>query len=269
VCLLLVGSYIPQLLQIAAVEDPGNSGISVWYIILLSLTASTLIACRTVNFYTQDVYDKLRRRELRGWKAFSALLHYIPPLVQWVAAASLYLTFVAFLVFGYHGQGGDGDRARKATPSNTAILATVCAYSGFVVPLSACVVVFNDGELHWAFAQAWIQVLLAAIGTPLALVSGVPQMLLIVARSRSGVGLGNLSVLGLGLQVLAFAVLAVAQRLRSPWETPDSMRRWYSLYMWVVFVNPAGVGYAALALSQLLVLGVALGIGRAGGKIPV
>jgi hypothetical protein len=215
--------------------------------------------------------DVLQNRELRGWKAFYALLVYIPPLLQWIATMLLYIAFVVFVIFGHQAQKKEGDGSRIATPSSTAILAIVCTHAGFFLPLSTYILLqvfneVNDFSFVWAAAQAYLEVFMVATGLPAAVVSAVLQIWLMITRSRSRLGLGDLSVLSLRLQVFTLAMLAVAQYLRSPWGTGTGSQ---PLYTWVCFMNPAGIGYAALALSQLLVLGVALGLGHAEGEIPL
>lgn len=275
-------------------------GISGWYIILLTLSSSTQLAARLENIDSQISFECVRGGELCGWKAFSALVVYLQILVQWLAAVSLLAVYIAFRQHPSAEKTDHADAADVTTPllfasannaqqplhddhvtqqqeaedmeqhfppSNTAILAIVCTHAALIIPICLAVLIIGRpkdddwGFLIDIFQSAFNGWFLAPSGLLFALASAVPQVHLMVTRSRVGMGLGGLSVLSVGLQALAFAALAVSQGLRLGWphinyrnDPPITVLEWF-----LVVGGPA-VGFGALAVCQLVVLAVALGV---------
>ncbi|KAL2828002.1 hypothetical protein BDW59DRAFT_143635 [Aspergillus cavernicola] len=85
-----------------------------------------------------------------------------------------------------------------------------------------------------------------------------------VSRFHAGLGLGNLSVTGTGLQVLSFAVLCISQCARLWfWHNDQDPAAQPPPTFWRWFASAGGpaVSYGVLGLVQLVVFCVALGTG--------
>lgn len=287
VCLFIAGSYIPQLIQIATNDRIANAGISGWYLILLTASATTHLAARIENSYSYLPYRCIRLGELKGAKAFSALLVFFQPLVQWVAAITLLAVYVAFRTRDSSYGTGAGNEKSAATPdssadendypvpspSSAAILAIVLTHAAILLPsalylLEQLVFEENIDLVAIAFLDQIYGLFLLVTGLLTSLIAPIPQIYLMVARSRSNLDQGSLSVLGLGLQVIAFLALAVSQGLRmkglSDAEDAGNIRLQWLMFF---FSSGLGAGWIALGFSQLLVVAVALGLGVGSGHI--
>ncbi|KAK2757691.1 hypothetical protein FQN54_004660 [Arachnomyces sp. PD_36] len=296
ICLLVAASYIPQLSRIAV--DRQTTGISPWYIVLVTISSSTHLAARLVNGYGQLAVDCVRGGQLSGWKAFSALVIYLQLAVQWICAVVLLVLYVRFRDGNQDGDSpedapatqtdtGDSyvsaqdqepcDAVPHAAMSNKAILATVITHAVIILPVAFTLFILGrpdddqegfGSEMGYAFAQQILHATFALSGLATSLSSAVPAVHLIVARSRSGYGLGSLSVVGLGLQFLAFVALGVSQGVRLGWpRVGDASDPPLSVYAWFLLVNGPAVGFVALGVGQLVVMGVALRFGAAEGQV--
>jgi len=293
VCLFIAGSYIPQLIQIATNDHIANAGISGWYLILLTASATTHLAARIANSYSYLPYRCVRLGELKGAKPFSALLVFFQPLVQWMAAITLLAVYVAFRTRdSSYDTGAGNEKSAAATlppttpdsradendypvssPSSPAILAIVLTHAAVLLPsalylLEQLVFEENIDLVAIAFLDQIYGLFLLITGLLISLITPIPQIYLMVARSRANLDQGSLSILGLGLQVIAFLVLAVSQGLRMKWasdaEDAGNIRLQWSMFF---FSSGLGAGWIALAFSQLLVVAVSLGLRMGSGHI--
>lgn len=176
---------------------------------------------------------------------------------------------------GYEMQQLEGNTMQQhSQPSNVAIIAIVCAHAALILPISLTIFIIGSPEdVNWVilidlFQQVFHGWFLVPSGFLFALAGAAPQIHLIITRSRAGMGLGDLSLLSLGLQVLAFAALGVSQKLRLGWpEWGINGGEPMSVWGWLLFVSGPAVGLGGLAVCQLVVLAVALGVGVSSGGI--
>ena len=257
-----------------------------------------------VNGYSQLAVDCVRGGYLDGWKAFSALVIYLQVTAQWICAIVLLVIYVKFRndqdgsdfpknaptslaheatptdandSYIAAQEQGPRDVVRHAAMSNTAILATVITHAVVILPVALAMLILGrpdddsegfGSELTYGLTQQFLHIIFACSGLATGLSSAVPAVHLIVTRFRAGYGLGSLSVLGLGLQFVAFVALGVSQGLRLGWpHVGSSSDPPLSVYSWFVLVNGPAVGFVALGVSQLVVLSVALGFGASEGQI--
>ncbi|KAK2855539.1 hypothetical protein FQN49_005092 [Arthroderma sp. PD_2] len=283
--LLIIGSFVPQL--VAIVTGTNTAGISPWYILLLTITSSTLLLSRASNAYTLPLYWGIRDGLLGGWKALYVLLIFIEVFVQWactVALLGIYLTF-------RNDQESPDYPPHHVGLSNRAILGIGITY--LMITLGVTLAFFitasskNSHSIPYRGIQHTCQAILTPFGLGTALTSAIPQIHLIIIRYHSGRGLGSLSILSLGLQFLAFVVLGVSQGLRlysisesgHSWMTVDvDEPRWPARHWWDTVLCIPWVGAilllfgtmvvsVALGLSQLVLFSVALGIGRSRSQL--
>jgi hypothetical protein len=73
VCVLVVSSFIPQIIRIAVTDRSSNAGISGWYMVLLTLSTTPHLATALGTLFTKGPMVCVREGYLRGWQAFSAL----------------------------------------------------------------------------------------------------------------------------------------------------------------------------------------------------
>lgn len=230
---------------------------------------------------------------------------YFQVLAQWLAAVALLAAYIAFRQHpsahhtdnidvagvttpllltsandgqpphqGYAMQQQKGEAMQQhSQPSNTAILTIVSIHTALVLPVSLAVfIIGRPRNKNWEmlinfFQRAFHEFFLAPSGLLFALPSAIPQIHLIVTRSRAGMDLGTLSVLSLGLQALAFAALAVSQGLRLGWPDWGLHSPPIPVWTWFLLVGGPAVGFGVLAVCQLVVLAVALGVGAPSGGI--
>ncbi|KAL3480468.1 hypothetical protein BJX99DRAFT_254459 [Aspergillus californicus] len=306
VCLVVAGSYIPQLVRIAISNQPSN-GISGWYMILLMVSATAHLSARAAGIFTKATYDCIRNGNLSSWQGFSALLMLLQVLVQWICAIILLAVYLAFrhgssasnpysplsaesmeadpeVPYGaFQNLSATRQSAQQLTgspvypdtspPANLVILVIVITHAVVVVP-PALYILFNkepfDGSLGFIIFHQIYFIVLSTTGLLTSIASVIPQVYLMASRFHAGLGLGNLSVLGTGLQVLSFAALCISQcaRLwfwhndRGPPDQPP-----FTFWMWFASISGPAVSYGVLALVQLVVFCVALGIrGTVGGQ---
>lgn len=93
ICLLVAGSFIPQVTRI--VDRNSNDGISRWHILLATVSVNAHLAARIGGASTKISHDCIRRGHLQGWKAFSAFIMVLQILVHWVAAITLLAVYVS------------------------------------------------------------------------------------------------------------------------------------------------------------------------------
>jgi hypothetical protein len=128
--------------------------------------------------------------------------------------------------------------------------------------------------------HTFLEVFLQITGLFTSLTAFIPQIHLMLTRPRDGLpfGQGSLSTLSLGLQVITFTLLAASQGWRTrprPLPRPSNAESWiqpvqtWSRNWWFGFFFQGGLaaGWLALAVSQLVVLCVALGLGSRAGYI--
>ncbi|KAL4875602.1 hypothetical protein BJY04DRAFT_201418 [Aspergillus karnatakaensis] len=293
IAILIAASYTPQFKQLRARDRTSDNGISGWYITLLTISATTHFAARIENVYSQEAYDCTRYGDLRGLRAFSALVIYIQPLVQWVAAVSLLAVYLrdqtdhngeyspiyslgGLPLLTVHDTDTDTQyslpRDRHATRplSKRTIIAAITSHAAIVFPIAIHLLFSgrSDDSSNGYNLRQGLHVVLAITGLFTSLIAALPQVYLLIHRTRAGLGVGSLSLLGLALQAFAFAALAGSQAVRLGWPArrgsgPDQP---LTPLAWWWDINGTAVGYAALAVCQLLVLKVAIGASRAGGS---
>ncbi|KAL2844382.1 hypothetical protein BJX68DRAFT_269612 [Aspergillus pseudodeflectus] len=316
VCLLVVGSFIPQIIRIAVTDRSSDAGISGWYMVLLTLSATSHLATVLGTLFTKGPMVCVREGYLRGWQAFSALGMVVQSILHWACAMALLAVYLHFR----HGRGngsagyvlvqddvphphypigidpgpdtpllerliaGDqqqtvlsspamyGSGSGTSSPSNRAILAVVITHAVITLPfpiyifLAKLPLAFGDDITHLLAAQVYY-IVLAFAGFFTSVTAVIPQIHLMVSRSRSGLDLGNLSVLGTGLQCLALFALGASQWVKFAVFDPThgnsaGLGDWF--WTWFRYSGASPVGYLILGLEQLVVFCVALGIG--GGR---
>ncbi|KAL2850073.1 hypothetical protein BJX68DRAFT_237294 [Aspergillus pseudodeflectus] len=284
ICLLVPASYIPQLTRIATSNQNGNSAISGWYIILLTTSSTAHLATRLNCISSSEAWKCVRHGELDGLDAFSALVVYIQPFLHWLSAILLLCLYVAFRSKPPTRHEGD---IGATTPSNSAILAIVITHAAITLLLAFCLLHFmtgKDGPFNNPFVfvvHTYYELFLQTTGLLTSLTAFIPQLHLILTRARDShhhFDQGTLSTLSIALQVLAFTLLAASQgwRMRQrPWTPSENGATWivptqtWSLKWWVkvLFGGGRAAGWLGLAVSQLIVLCVALAVGGDAGYI--
>ncbi|KAL3462070.1 hypothetical protein BJX64DRAFT_150033 [Aspergillus heterothallicus] len=318
VCLLVVGSYIPQIIRITITDRSSNAGISAWYMLLLSLSATSHLATALGALYTKWPVFCVREGYLRGWKALSAVGMVVQSVLHWLAAMALLGVFLYFR----HGrtnsmaeysplvQGGDhvsigtdlgpntplleglvssdgqavlsssaatamyGSNTASAStttrPSNRVLLALVITHAVLLIPPAIYIMlkkIPSDDDLVVLLAAQACYIVLAITGFLTSLTAMIPQIHLIITRSQNGLGPGNLSILGTGLQSLSLFALSATQWSRFGSFDPtggDAAGPVEYFWAWFIGVGASPVGYLVLALGQLVVFCVALGVGGRG-----
>ncbi|KAL3471763.1 hypothetical protein BJX99DRAFT_236920 [Aspergillus californicus] len=278
VTLFLAASYIPQLIQIATNDRRGTAGISGWYIILLTVSASTHFAARTNNDRSAGAWKCFQDNELEGFDLFSALVVFFQAFIHWTAAIILMILFVLFRTKTSPGNDkGDREYYTTSSPSNTAILAIVLTHAAITLPLAFYFLqdITRGTDIASSVINILYSLFLWVSGFLTSLMACIPQIHLLVARPRDQDG--SLSTLSLGLQALAFTALACSQGWRMrPLPVPPTAdnlfppvilwsREWWGKF----FFEGLAFGWMALGLSQLVVLFVAIGVGARGGYIPL
>lgn len=162
------------------------------------------------------------------------------------------------------------DAVRHVAMSNKTILGTVITYATIVLFIGLTMFIVDPpeskglmsiSEIIYGIFLMILHAFFALCGLATGLICAIPQVRLITARSRAGYGYGSLSVLGLGLRVVAFAALGISQGLRFQRLHVDDSSEPMPVYIWFFLLGGPAVGFAALAVSQLAVLGVALRFG--------
>jgi len=116
----------------------------------------------------------------------------------------------------------------------------------------------DDEDWDYLIDQQLYHQFLAISGLLSALGSSVLQVKLMTKNFRDEKGVGSLSVSGLALQSMAFLWLAWSQALRLGWpRLGDKSQPDLTPMEWFLVVNGCAVGYLGIAVSQLVVLGVA------------
>ena len=86
-CLVLLLAYVPQYFK---VYYHGTVGLSSRYILYHALFSTAALAFRLCILYKYyGAFNCVNNGELRGWKAFSALLGFFQAIVQWICAITL------------------------------------------------------------------------------------------------------------------------------------------------------------------------------------
>ncbi|KAL2812900.1 hypothetical protein BDW59DRAFT_155059 [Aspergillus cavernicola] len=281
ISLCVAASYIPQLIQIATNDQTGNAAISGWYIVLLTTSASAHLAARVNNHISSKAWRCIRGRELEGFNAFSAALVFVQPFIHWASAIILLAFYASYRTkVTPRGKSGDEDTSHTPSPSNPVLLAVVLTHAAILLPL-ACYSLqqystHGNENIFVASMNAINAATVLVTGMLTSLTAAIPQIRLMVVQSREDSrAQGSLSTLGLGLQVIAFTALAVSQGWRMrlpppppadifPWSQPAvGSRGWWGHFL---FERGLAAGWLALAVSQLLVMCVALGLGKGGGE---
>ncbi|KAL2826696.1 hypothetical protein BDW59DRAFT_160887 [Aspergillus cavernicola] len=277
--LFVAASYIPQLIQIATNDHTGNAGISGWYIILLTTSASSHLASRIKNINSGFTWRCFRDGDLQGFDPFFALVVYLQAFIHWAAAIALLAVYVSFRT---RTTPGNEAHATIPSPSNPVILAIVLIHAAIILPPALYLLELITQERHEDDAVLFVKnsiygILLRITGIFTSLTAAIPQIHLMVTRSRiNNLDQGSLSLLSLGLQIIAFTALAGSQgwRMRLPPPPPDALDAapesvTWSVEWWAIIFVFSGLGalWVTLAVSQLLVLCVALGLGAGEGRI--
>jgi hypothetical protein len=154
-------------------------------------------------------------------------------------------------------------------PSNTAIVAIVATHAVIVIPPALYILLHKlpvYDNMGFGLFQQFLYIVLTITGLVTSVAAPIPQVYLMVSRFSEGLGLGNLSVLSAGLQVVAYAALCVSQCARLWfWYTGEDIGLTRAFLWWFLDVSGPAVTYGVLALGQLIVLCVALGFGREQG----
>jgi hypothetical protein len=249
----------------------------------------------------------VREGYLRGWQAFSALGMVVQSILHWACAMALLAVYLHFrhgrrigssagyvrvqddgphplYPVGIVDPGPDtplleglliaGDQQQTVTssPSNRVILAVVITHAAINLPfpiyifLAKLPLAFGDDITPLLAAQVYY-IVLAFAGFVMSVTAVIPQIHLMVSRSRSGHDLGNLSVLGTGLQCLALFALGASQWVKFAVFDPTDGNAagpgdWF--WTWFRYSGASPVGYLVLGLGQLVVFCVGLGIGVGG-----
>ncbi|KAL4882935.1 hypothetical protein BJY04DRAFT_217018 [Aspergillus karnatakaensis] len=285
ITLLVAVSYIPQLIQI--INDSSTAGISGWYIILLTISAITHFATRLKSLYSITPWACFRHGELKGFDLFSSLVVHIQAFTHWLAALILLSVYVWFHNHPETNQRND----TGSTPSTTTILAIVLTHLAIILPpaiyLLHLLTLTEDDDTNIIAINILYGAALRTTGTLTSLTAAIPQIHLMVSRYQQfgdTFDQGSLSLLGLGLQVLAFTALGISQgwRMRErqlpapPGPRPDheiwipqitvwSWDWWYGFFV----LRGLAAGWFMLAGCQLVVLAVALGLGGQDGGVKV
>ncbi|KAL2818222.1 hypothetical protein BDW59DRAFT_165554 [Aspergillus cavernicola] len=121
--------------------------------------------------------------------------------------------------------------------------AAVQLADGFERALDPCCVDVYNGSVVVAigFIDQAYGLFLLIIGLLKSLVAPIPQIYLMVARSRANLDKGSLSILGLGFQIIAFTVLAVSQDFRMDWVSTAEGSDYIGL-PWSMFFFYTGLG---------------------------
>ncbi|KAL3483398.1 hypothetical protein BJX62DRAFT_244929 [Aspergillus germanicus] len=322
VCVLVVGSFIPQIIRIAVTDRSSDAGISGWYMVLLTLSATSHLATVLGTLFTKGPMVCVREGYLRGWQAFSALGMVVQSILHWAYAMALLAVYLHFRHVRRNGSSAgyvlvqDDDDAHPhypvgivcpgpdtlpldgliagdqqqtvlsspaiygsgtSSPSNRVILAVVITHAAITLPfpiyifLAKLPLAFSDDITPLLAAQVYY-IVLAFAGFFTSVTAVIPQIHLMVSRSRSGLDLdlGNLSVYGTGLQCLALFALGASQWVKFAVFDPTDGHSagpgdWF--WTWFRYSGASPVGYLVLGLGQLVVFCVALwgiGTGREG-----
>jgi hypothetical protein len=268
--------------------------------ILLTTSATAHLATRIKSVFTCDAWSCFRHGDLKGFELFSALVVYLQPLVHWIAAVSLLAVFVSVPAQANQRTPGNNSKehsglnqrgiapasTRTTSPSSATILAIVLTHAVVTLPLAIhCLDLITrneDDDPTLIFFNCVYGILLRLTGILTSFTAAIPQIKLMVTQSRndansdnSNHGSGGLSLLTLGLQVVAFIALGASQgwRVRGMGLPPDDRPSWYtgpptmrSWDWWMRYFIVGGMAgsWLALAIAQLVVLCVALGL-RLGG----
>ncbi|KAL3440259.1 hypothetical protein BJX65DRAFT_316763 [Aspergillus insuetus] len=299
VCVLVVGSFIPQISRIAVTDRSSNAGISGWYMVLLTLSATSHLATVLGTLFTKGPMVCVREGYLSGWQAFFALGMVVQSILHWASAMALLAVYLHFRHGRRNGsspgyvlvQGDDphphypvgihpgpdtpllegliaGDQQQTVTssPSNRVILAVVITHAAITLPfpiyifLAKLPLAFGDDITPLLAARVYY-IVLAFAGFFTSVTAVIPQIHLMVSRSRSGHDLGNLSVLGTGLHCLALFALGASQWVKFAVFDPMNGNSagsgdWFWTWFWYSGASP--VGYLVLGLGQLVVFCIAL-----------
>ncbi|KAL4883386.1 hypothetical protein BJY04DRAFT_216206 [Aspergillus karnatakaensis] len=282
VCILVACSLIPQIICFAT-ADSSDAGVSPWYIIFMALSVNGHLAARTGGTFTKASYDCIRNGHLPSWKGLSAVVMWIQILVHWAACIALVAVYVSFrhrhikdkIPLGYAVAQSPAQLVHTTTtgPSNAAIVAIMATHALIVLP-PAVYILLNKlpvyGSMTFGLFQQFLYIVLAITGLATSVAAPIFQVQLMVARSHEGLGLGSLSVLGTGLQAIAYLAVCLSQSVRlwfwSTDQTPG-ISAVMAFVIWFVDVSGPAVSYGVMAVGQLVVLCVALGLERRGGSL--
>ncbi|KAL4868927.1 hypothetical protein BDV12DRAFT_185627 [Aspergillus spectabilis] len=253
VALLVAICYVPQLIKIAINNHTENLSEYGYYF----------------------TWTCFRDGNLQGFGAFSAFVIYLQAFIHWAAAIVLLACYVSFRT--QRLPSNEASPTLASSPSNPAILAIVLTHAAIIIPAAIYILKLwlqmlepEDTDLVVLFCFSSLYgIFLRITGILASLAAFIPQVQLMLARSReNSLEQGSLSLLSLGLQVIALTALAVSQGWRVgplPNDLQDSI---WSVEWWYHFLLIGGLaaGWIALALSQLVVLCVALGLGLADGE---
>ncbi|CEL11649.1 hypothetical protein ASPCAL14749 [Aspergillus calidoustus] len=275
--LFVAASYIPQLIHIRT-SNTGDAGISGWYIILLTTSTTSHCATRIRNLTSSTVWSCSCHGELKGFGLFSALVVHLQAFTHWAAAIILLAFYVSFRTQTLAPQNdtkGAGPALTTTTtssPRNITILAIVLTHAAVVLPLAIYLLIpllhDEDDYVQPFFNNFLYGCLLRLIGILTSLTAAIPQIHLMVTRYYNN---GNtfdpssLSLLSLGLQAAMFIALSAPQgwRMRPEGVEIISLEWWLDFFL----VSGLAAGWVALAVCQLLVLCVALGLRAREGRI--
>ncbi|KAL2867366.1 uncharacterized protein BJX67DRAFT_381077 [Aspergillus lucknowensis] len=266
VCLLIIGAFIPQIIRIAVTDKNSNAGISGWYMLLLSLSATCHLATVLGTLFTKAPMFCIQEGYLRGWKGFSVIgmvfqnLGPDTPLLEGLASGDE-TVLSSTPVYGSNA---------STTPSNKVIIAVVVTHAVIIIPPAIYVMLKklpSEHDIIILFTAQICYFIIAITGFLTSLTAIIPQIHLMVKRSQSGFGLGNLSVLGTGLQCLALIALSASLWVRFASFDPlhgHAHGPVQYFWTWYKFSGASPVGYTVLGVGQLVVLCVALAIGGRG-----
>ncbi|KAL4926798.1 uncharacterized protein BDV17DRAFT_293146 [Aspergillus undulatus] len=202
-----------------------RTGISGWYIVLLTVSASSHLAARLVALDSYELYLCIWSDGLKGLTAFRALVVNIPPLLHWIAT----ITFLAFYIRfrrcdcqcaaigpfpSPEKKGGisptpsrdSGSRSRSRSPSTITILVITLIHA--LVVLTPAILLLHDSvqmtpislDLGQGFIGLILTAIFVAMGLITSLVVAIPQVRLMRARARADLvpdhGAVSLSVSG-------------------------------------------------------------------------
>ncbi|KAJ0419137.1 hypothetical protein BJY00DRAFT_286369 [Aspergillus carlsbadensis] len=285
IALLVAASYIPQLIKITST---GTENISGWYIILLTASATANLATRIRSIITCGAWACFKHGEVKGFRLLSALLVYLQAIVHWIAALILLAVFVSYRsknqssaaatnistrsntkdeTSGPTGQATPPSATTSSAPSNVAVLAVVLTHAALTLPLAVYLNLITrteDDDIEHIFFSLLYGALLRITSILTSLTAAIPQIKLMAAQSRANSHVSNssqgssssssssLSLLGAGLQVIAFIALAASQgwRARDRGSEYSGRMDWiWDWDWWKKFLVGGGMGASWLALA--------------------
>ncbi|KAH8816525.1 hypothetical protein F5884DRAFT_776548 [Xylogone sp. PMI_703] len=257
VCVGIVLSYIPQYIRIVS---GGTFGISSWLVLLTTLFSTTQLASRLANAEAKYAFDCVNSGELRGLKAYSALLGFIQVITQWLCAVILVVIYLKHRndspPLSYdHPLPSTGITPRPISSAKLKVI--VSTYSIIVLPISLAVLwrpnlVEDNFELDiWlTMLAAWFHGLFVLGTIPLVLLQYVPQILTTLSLHTRG----TISIISLALQVGMFVILGVVQFLRIGVPTYGSPPHRHGVVQSYFDYAHISLPYIVTAIWQLVLL---------------